>query len=232
MLALTPGTEPTLDYTTASFDHDDHAPAWRPRWLRRLAQSRLGRRLAALHHFDTPSHTWPALLRLPQRTTALALPGAPLPGWGAGAPIYLEWVEGCHQGCEGVAIGGAPLRSELLRYTSSGDGLPAKALAAWSERAWQVALALEAAAHMRPLFLPDRGQVGFCCGSAALAVEVVTLILADNVEARLARTHEDRPELDEPCDVLLPLRPTATPDELRDVVAAAVRATHTVLGAR
>ena len=219
--------EPIIDYSTADL-FGSSVPARRrgPVWLSRLlapavpapAYQLEGPREAAAYVFDAGGATDVAVYR-PE-----------IQGWGAAAPLYMRWLESCHGDCEPVALGAPPRRRSLLRFFASGNAIMPATIDAWSDRAWPVALRIEQAVHLRPLYVPEHYQVGFCCGSPELAAEIILLITADNIEAHLSAAHGDGSE-QPPCDILLPVRPGATPDELDDVVAASVKAVHTILGA-
>ncbi len=117
----------------------------------------------------------------------------------------------------------------MLPFWNGGDAPATETVAAWLTPGWRVALGVELVAHLEPILSQERCLVGFCAESAALAEEMVKLILAENLEARQASAHPDHAGQTEACDVLLPCRPNAPDDEVDNAIVAAVKASHTIL---
>lgn len=128
-----------------------------------------------------------------------------------------------------MVAGGLPARGALLPFWDGGAAPDAATVAAWQTGGWRVALGVELVAHLEPVLVTERCQVGFCAESAEMAAEFVGLIRRENLEARQACAHPDQPAQREACDVLLPVRPGAPDDEIDNAIVVAVKASHTIL---
>ena len=125
--------------------------------------------------------------------------------------------------------GGLPARGTLLPFWDGGAEPETADVAAWQAGGWRVALGVELVAHLEPVLVTERCQVGFCAESAEMAAAFVGLICRENLEARQACAHPDQRQQREACDVLLPVRPGAPDDEIDAAIVVAVKASHTIL---
>jgi hypothetical protein len=117
----------------------------------------------------------------------------------------------------------------MLPFWDAGAAPLPDTIASWQVPGWRVALGVELVAHLEPVLVPERCQVGFCAESEDLAEEFVKLIQTENLDARRARAHPGEFPQAAACDVLLPCRPDAPDSEVDNAVVAAVKASHTIL---
>lgn len=118
------------------------------------------------------------------------------------------------------------MRGELLPFWDAPEpvGLPARR--AWLTAAERVAGGIAALAHLDAFVDVLRYRVGFGCdGDAALARTYVVALRHENLAARRQANPDAGPAapLDE---VVLPLPPAATADDIKHNVLAVVKAAH------
>lgn len=117
------------------------------------------------------------------------------------------------------------MRGDLLPLWTPDGPLDEEAHAAWRTLAYRIALGVELVGHLEPVVDEDRLYVGFCGRSAELAKLLRDAVQRENVDAAVAQAHPGMTQ-DEACDVVLPCRPDATPEEVEHAVLAAVKAAH------